>query len=169
VCLLYGFFAFRELRAATSASRGDLFGLEKAARLQPQSAEYQNALGRMYTFNLQQPEALAHLRSATELNPHRSTYWIDIACADRMFGFSESGHNSLQHAIQADPMNPAVLWEAANVSLAEGDVKRAVSLLRTVAKYDGTRRARAVALALRAGGTNDFVFPRTDPTSPEKR
>jgi thioredoxin-like negative regulator of GroEL len=86
-----------------------------------------------------------------------------------MFGLSESGHNSLQHAIQADPMNPAVLWEAANVSLAAGDLKHAVFLLRTVAKYDGTRRARAMALAARAGASNDFVARALTPTSPEKR
>jgi Tfp pilus assembly protein PilF len=103
------------------------------------------------------------------VNPHRSAYWIDLASADRIFGSSEAGEISLDRAIEEDPNNPAVLWEAANVSLALGDVKRAVLLLRTVAEYDGTPRARAVALALRAGAGNDFVAREATPNSPEKR
>jgi tetratricopeptide (TPR) repeat protein len=167
-CVLYGIAAFRQLHAALAASVGELPGLETAVWLEPNSAEYQNALGRMYSFNLRLPsDARAHLRSATALNPHRSRYRIDVATAERMLGSSDKGQSWLQRAVEADPSDPAVAWEAANVSIANGDVGQSLLFLHSVAEHDQSRRARAIELALRVSADEDLVIREVVPASLE--
>jgi tetratricopeptide (TPR) repeat protein len=166
VCLLYGVAGFRQLYAALAASSGDLPGLERAVRLEPRSAEYHNALGRMYSFNLR-PQGLDHLLIAAELNPHRSRYWMDVASAQRILGSRENVQNRLRSAIAADPTNPAVAWEAANVSIATGEVDRALAFLHSVAEHDLSRRAHALELALRISSDDDLVMREVVPPSSE--
>jgi tetratricopeptide (TPR) repeat protein len=167
-CVLYGVAAFRQLHAALAASAGDLPGLETAVRLEPDSAEYQNALGRMYAFTLGRPsDALDHLQLATALNPHRSRYWIDVAAAGRILGPPEKCREWLRNAVAADPTNPAVAWEAANISVANGDVAQALTFLHAVAEHDESRRARAIELALRVNPDDEFVMRGVVPPSSE--
>jgi predicted Zn-dependent protease len=149
-CALYAIAAFRQLHAAVVASRGDVAGLETAVRIERASADYQNALGRMYAFNLR-PEAVDHLQSAVRLNPNRAGYLIDIAAAERILSVSKPGQTYLQRAIEADPNNPAIAWEAASLSIANGQVSEATTFLKTAVEHDPSRRARAIELARRAG------------------
>src|SRR6185437_275376 len=61
-----------------SASR-NLAGLERAARFDSGSAEYQNAVGVFQMVQQSPREALPWLESATSLNPTAAKYWLNLA------------------------------------------------------------------------------------------
>jgi tetratricopeptide (TPR) repeat protein len=111
--------------------------LEKAVSLQPSSAAYHNTLCRYLVFEAQDPSgAVVQCKQATELDPHGSRYWIDLAQAYFVAGAENQQGDALRHAIAVDPTTPEVAWNAANFFLLQGDTAAALKQFAVVLRYD---------------------------------
>jgi hypothetical protein len=135
--LAYLLLATKEFAASHFGFRPDLPSLQRAVRLSPGNAEYQNHLGRYFAFVAGNPQAaLESYQSATRLNPHQARYWFDLASAYQVAGNPDAQRRALEHAVQAEPTAPDVAWEAANFFLVEGDTERALREFRVVIEND---------------------------------
>jgi len=115
----------------------DLASLQTAARLEPGNAEYQYRLGRYFLRMRREPATAAQFfKSATALNPHNASYWLELSNTCRQLTNSEKQKDALQHAVAADPSNPHVAWYAANFYSALGETDRALQEFRVVLEHD---------------------------------
>jgi hypothetical protein len=137
LCLLgaYLFFAGREFLASIFADRDDATNLVRAIRLSPGNAEYPNQLASHF-INSDPQSSLGLLRSAVQLNPHRARYWLDLAATYSTLDDSSGQRASIDHALEVEPTDPHVAWEAANFYAVQGDVDRALREFRVVIEND---------------------------------
>ncbi|HZQ68425.1 MAG TPA: carbohydrate binding domain-containing protein [Terriglobales bacterium] len=138
--------ATTELLADWCFNRPGRENLERAVRLRPDNAEYFDRLGRHYTLIEFSPgQAIAAYQTAVALNPYKSRYWLHLA--DLYQEISDTPHQrvALEHALAADPHNPEVAWQAANL-FAGTDSLRSLEQLRTV--LEGVPQLAPAALAL---------------------
>jgi tetratricopeptide (TPR) repeat protein len=134
---VYLFLTCKEFVASVYASHADLPRLERAVRLSPGNADYRHRLGRYYAFVAGDPQsAVGSLRAAVALNPYDAGYWFDLASAYQVTGDSNGQRAALKHAMQAEPTNPDVAWEAGNFFLIDGDTDRALHEFRVVIEND---------------------------------
>lgn len=123
----------KHVLAAHDARLDDEFHLKRAVALDPNNAEYADQLGRHELVAAQSPSrAATWLTMATALNPHSAHYWMDLAIAQQSLGDTNAETQSLDHALAADPRNPVVAWNAANLYLAQGSPDRTMKLLHSV-------------------------------------
>jgi tetratricopeptide (TPR) repeat protein len=115
----------------------DLASLQKAARLEPQNAEYQYLLG-YYFLQTQDSPAAAEpfFKSALALNPHNASYWLELSRVYQRLASPDKQKDALQHAIAADPSTPDVAWDAANLYWTLGETHRALQEFRVVLEND---------------------------------
>src|SRR5579872_141799 len=138
-------------RAATAIQTIDLPSFKRAVELEPGDAHYHHLLGRLYLLVEQDiPSAIHEFQTATELNPHDSQTWLDLAIAERMQGDLEAQGKAVEQALRMDPRTPQVAWDAANFLLSEGQNDRALEQFRTVLESDPTRTHEALELGYRA-------------------
>jgi hypothetical protein len=135
VAVVYVGLSTRQVLAAYFSEIPDPASLQKAIRLEPGRAEYQDRLGRYYS--LYEPEAAVRFyKPAVELNPHRARYWFDLSTAYQVVGDANQQKNALEHALEADPATPDVAWEAANLYWVQGDTDKALREFRVVLEND---------------------------------
>jgi tetratricopeptide (TPR) repeat protein len=141
VCLalaaVYAGLVASEFLADYFSSKLDLASLQMAARLAPGNAEYQYRLGRYLLLTQHSPEtAVQFLKSAVTLNPHEASYWLELSRIYRRLANEDQQTDALQHALAADPSNPDVAWDAANVYWALGETDKALREFRVVLQTD---------------------------------
>ena len=131
--------ATRELAASWLGNRVDLTSLRRAVWLDPGNAEFHDHLGRYYDLVVRDPSsAIAHYKSASQLNPHSARYWFDLAGAYQVLGDTSNQTTALERAIEADSMTPDVAWEAANLYLVQGENEKALREFRVVMANDAS-------------------------------
>jgi len=131
--------ATREFAATWLGSRVDFISLRRAAWLDPGDADYHDHLGRYYDLVVRDPSsAIAHYKTASQLNPHSARYWFDLAGAYQVLGDTANQTMALERAIQADAMTPDVAWEAANLYLVQGENEKALREFRVVMANDAS-------------------------------
>src|ERR1700757_2471824 len=70
----------RQFFADRFSQKLDLPSLQLAARLEPGNADYQYRLGRYFLQTQHEPETAAQFfSSATRLNPHNASYWLELS------------------------------------------------------------------------------------------
>jgi hypothetical protein len=132
LCLIYVFLTGRLFVASVFGAipTGDipvgalpkLASLQRAARLDPENADYRYNLGRYYALVAMDPgTAIEPFRAAVRLNPHAAAYWFRLASAYQVLGETSNQTWALEHAVEADPTTPGVAWEAANNFHVRGD------------------------------------------------
>lgn len=138
--------------------------LKRAARLDPGNANYPNLIGR-YTLLVQQsPQAaLPWLESATQLNPSRASYWLDLAVAHQFVGDTDSESQALRHALNADPRTPEIAWQAANLFLARGSTEDAMRGFRLVMENDPPLTWPALQICWKVRPDIDFLLNNVVP------
>ena len=115
----------------------DLISLQTAVRLEPENAYYQYRLGNYFFQTQKAPEtAIPFFRSATALNPYDASYWMELSRTYRRQGDRDRQKDALQHAIIADPSNPDVAWDAANLYWSIGEKDKALREFRVVLEND---------------------------------
>lgn len=160
--------AGREFLGAWFGERVDLTSLNRAARLDPANADYRNHLGRYHELVARDPAAaIAHYRSAVQMNPHSARYWFDLASAYQVLGDTASQTSALEHAIDADPTTPDVAWEAANLYLVQGESEKALREFHVVLGNDASLAGAAIQYCWRLKPDvdtllRDVVPPRAD-------
>ncbi|MGB6385942.1 MAG: tetratricopeptide repeat protein [Terriglobales bacterium] len=134
---VYVLLAAKEFAASFFAARTELSSLKLAVRLSPGNADYRHRLGRYLAFVAGDPQsAIDGFREAVELNPHDAHYWFDLAAAYQVTGDVADQRSALDRALQAEPTDPDVAWEAANFFLIDGDTNRALREFHVVIEND---------------------------------
>jgi len=117
----------RQFPASILASRAELTSLQRAVKLDPENADYHDRLGRFYEREARDPvSAVAQYKTAVQLEPNASRYWLDLAGTYRVLGDSSNQAGAIERAVAVDPMTPDVAWEAASLYMARGDDQRAL-------------------------------------------
>ena len=123
--------------AASYSDSPEESSLIRAARLDPGNAAYAHNAGRFELLagpNLQ--AALPWLESATRLNPHKASYWIDLALAQQAVGNTTAERDDLRQALEFAPRTPEIAWQAANLFLGQGSPDDAMHAFRQVIEND---------------------------------
>lgn len=155
-----------QFAASCLGNRPDLSSLQRAAQLDPGSAEYRDRLGRYFDFVARDPvAALAQYRSAVLLNPHSTRYWFDLSSAYQILGDTDNQSAALERAIEADAMTPDVAWEAGNLFLVQGQTQRALRELRVVIANDPSLADSALQLCWRIQPDVDALLRDVIPVS----
>lgn len=129
--------ATAEITAAYLSQRPALATLQFAARLQPWNAEYQYLLGRYYLLVESRPDSAAsYFNRAVGLDAYSARYWLDLAAAYNVLDGQQQRKRALEEGEAADPTNPRIAWEAANLYLSHGDNAQALRGFRTVLTSD---------------------------------
>ena len=125
----------------------DRVHLQRATWLDPGNAEYRYRLGRYELLARLSPQAaIPWLEAATDLNPHSARYWLDLAIARQSLGDTASERLALDRALASDPRNPDVVWQAANLYLAQGSIEDAMHEFRVVMENDPALAPQAINL-----------------------
>ena len=150
LALAYIAAAAREPVATFFANRIELTSLQRAARIDPTSADYFYRLGRYFLLVAQDPAtAVKPFREAVFLNPHAARYWFDLANTYQVLGDRDSQTDALEHAIETDPKTPDVAWEAANLFLVRGENDHALREFRVVMESGSYQADAAMQLCWR--------------------
>ena len=135
VATVYMALVTREFVAAHLASRPALASRQRAVKWEAGNADYRHALGSYFAL-VDPSAAVEQYKAAVQLNPHAARYWLDLAAAYQVLNNPEAQKQALDRAIQADPTTPDVAWEAANLSLVQGDTEKALREFRVVLQND---------------------------------
>lgn len=150
LAIAYVGFAASRVAAYFFGSRAELSSLQKAARLDPEEAEYSNHLGRYYDLVARDPaSAEKYYKAAVEVNPHSARYWFDLAGVYQILGDTPRQTDALEHAIHADATTPDFAWEAANLYLVQGENEKALREFRVVIANDPSLEASALQFCWR--------------------
>jgi len=165
---LYLLLAGVEFAAGHLAAHGDPASLQRAARLSPGNADYQNQLGRYFTFaDPNPPAAFDHYQAAVRLNPHQASFWLDLASAEQIAGNSDGQLQAIQGALHAEPTAPHVAWEAANFFLVAGDPERALREFHVVIENDLSLAPAALQYCWRVRPDVDALLRDVVPPHPD--
>jgi len=157
----------RHFLALTLAAQSDQRSLERAAKVETESAEWRWELGRYLLFVAQdQKAAVTRLEQAVALNSHVAPYWLDLAAGYEVSGDTRRQRQALESAVQADPTAPNVAWQAANFYVVDNDVVRALPLLRVVMKYDPEQLNSALKLCWRITRNVTVMLREAVPAEP---
>jgi tetratricopeptide (TPR) repeat protein len=152
-------FSAREFVASWLGSRAELRSLQRAAWLDPGNADYHDHVGRYFDLVVRDPlTAIAHYKTAAQLNPHSARYWFDLAGAYQVLGDTTNQTSALEHAIQADSMTPDVAWEAANLYLVQGENEKALREFRVVMANDASLASSAIQYCWRISPDVDLLL-----------
>ena len=168
LCVLgvYLLLAGQEFLASIFAQHPDPANLTRAIKLSPGNAEYRNRLGRYYTVS-DPHSSLDSLRDAVRLNSHQARYWFDLAASYQFTGDSVGQRDALEHALEVEPTDPHVAWEAANFFVVQGDLERALREFRVVIENDPYLPASALDICWRIRPDADALLANVVPARPD--
>ena len=162
--VVYLALAARDFVASWLGGRPELQSLQRAARLDPRNADYQNHVGRYYDLVARDPStAIRYYKEAVQLNPHSARYWFDLAGAYQILGDTQSQTAALERAIEADPTTPDVAWEAANVYLVQGEDEKALREFSVVLANDSSLATIAASYCWRISPDVDRMLAEVVP------
>jgi tetratricopeptide (TPR) repeat protein len=166
---LYLQIALRVYLASRIAAHPDSPNIRKAIGLEPSNAEYHELLGRNLALSVASvDEAISNYRTAVQLNPYESRYWLDLAGAYQIAGLFREQELSVERAVQTDPTTPHVAWEAANFFLLQGDSEKALRYFRRVVENDDVDAVdSALGLCWRATGDVNRILEQVLPRRPD--
>ncbi len=169
---LLGFQAARMAMAARLGSRLDVAGLRRAIALDPGNAGYEHQLGLIdaYSFGPANfPEAVKHLRRATELNPRKAQYWSDLAEVCDTTGDAACSHQAAERALKLSPATPRFEWKAANHFLQAGRVDDALRHFRRLLALDDSYAQPVFQVCLRVTRDPQTVYQKVLPAGRQPR
>jgi len=149
----------REFVASWFGNRPELKSLQRAVWLDAGNAEYRNHVGRYYDLVGRDPAtAIAHYKTAVQLNPHSARYWFDLASAYQVMGDTQNQTQALEQAIHADGTTPDVAWEAANLYLVQGEYEKALREFHVVMANDSSLANLSIQYAWRMDPDVDMLL-----------
>jgi tetratricopeptide (TPR) repeat protein len=154
--------------AERSADTFEVANLERAIQLVPDNAELPHLLGlRLSASDQDDDNAIANLRKAVELNPHRARYWLDLAALYQVTSNAEKQNEALQGALDAEPGNPEVSAEAAQFFLVSGETGRALPLFKQALVTNPAAATNILPLCWRETLDAKTLLASVIPDSPE--
>lgn len=159
----YTFVAARVFVGSLFSKSSNLATLERAARFDSGSAEYQNAVGVFQMVQQSPGQALPWLESATSLNPNGAKYWLNLAVDQQLIGNTDAEQKAIAYALAVDPHTPQIAWQAANLLLAMGNTDAAMKQFHTVLENDPALLSPAIATAWKIRPDADFLLQNVVP------
>ncbi len=156
-------------QSLADASQGErrITDLERSIRLAPDDAEFPNLLGlRLSASDQDDQRAIANLQKAVSLNPNRSFYWLDLASVYQFTGNVDKENEALQSAMNAEPANPEISAEAAQIFLASGEADRAFPLFKQALERNPEAADTILPLCWRETQNANLIFARVIPANP---
>jgi tetratricopeptide (TPR) repeat protein len=154
--------------ASYFADRADSVNLLRAIGLQPRNAEYQFRLGRYDSLADDGPEnAVKALQVATNLNPHKARYWLELASAYQVSGNQEAQLAAMERGIAADPRTPSVAWDAGNLYMVMGYPDKALHEFKLVLDHEPTTASAVLPMCWRVNPKIDTLLNGFLPPNPD--
>lgn len=150
-CLTAG--ALQRWQAETWLSSSEPQAWQRAAWLEPDNADHWFRLAQYYQWDWARgdlTQAIRFYRRATELNPHATAYWLELAGAYESAGERERAREVLVNAQATFPHSPDVAWRYGNFLLRQGELPEAFEEIRRALALDRSLTAAAVALCWQA-------------------
>ena len=151
--------------AAGLGSIGTRSDVRRAIAFDPGNPALYEQMGLIYQRSLDASpaESIPWFRKAVAIDPDSGLYWERLGMACEFTGDQICAARSFSHATSLDPMNPQVLWLAANDDLYGGSNTEAAVSFRRLLEMDPKYADAVFAVSLRAY-TNpaivaDTVFP----------
>lgn len=160
----------RVARAARIGKRLDIDDLQRAITLDPNNPVYYQRLGFVYAFGLDHVDlakAKSYSRVATELNPHRASYWSDRAVVCDSVGDADCAARALRRALSLSPMAPRLEWLAGNHYLQAGQPEQAMGYFRRLLALDETYAQPVFQVCLSAVEDPEAVYQQVLPPTKE--
>jgi tetratricopeptide (TPR) repeat protein len=157
-------------RAEAWVNAPNPFGLEKAAQLQPDNAEYWDRLGRFRQFDFENsdlPRAIEHYKRATKEDPLEADYWLDLATAYEGAGEDPLAREAFLRAKQTYPLSSEVAWRYGNFLLRQGQLEDALVEIHRAVSGDPKLVPLAASRALHATGDIERVLRDVLPPTQE--
>jgi hypothetical protein len=140
--------------------------LRRALTLDPANPKLHHRLGLVYSYSRggnNPSEAIQHLRRATELNPHKATYWLSLASACDSIRDTVCADRALEHALRLSPMTPRLHWIAANRYLLTDRPEAALPQFGRLLELSSEYNWPAFRLCLEAVGDPLMVLEKVFP------
>lgn len=157
--------AWRQYSSYRHADQHSIQGLQSACSLQPENAEYWQALGAYQLTEFDTESALSSLKRSSILNPWNSRTWLMLATTYEVTGDVASQSAALDAAYKQDPKTPEVAWELGNFSLIRGEVPKALEMFRTVLENDPEQSSSAFRLVWQNTHDIDLILGNMVPDS----
>lgn len=124
-------------RAHLSASHPDEALINRSVALAPGDAEYHNLLCRSRLFSTKDPaNALGECQKAADLNPYRSSIWLDLAHAYYLTGNIPFNDAAIHRAPSVDSSTPDTILNVANFLMIHNNVSAALKQFAIVLHKD---------------------------------
>jgi len=158
---------FAQRLADSSEGERRITDLERSIRLAPDDAEFPNLLGlRLSVSDQDDQRAIANLQKAVVLNPNRGFYWLDLASVYQLTRNVDKENEALQSAMNAEPLNPEISEEAAQIYLASGEPDRAFPLFKQTLEQNPGAADTILPLCWRETRNANLIFARVIPAIP---
>ena len=149
-----------------SSEESDLI---RATRLDPGDAVSFHNIGRIELLARARPQmALPWLETATRLNPHMASYWVDLALARQAVGETALERQDLLYALEAAPRTPEIAWQAANLFLAQGSPDDAMNAFRLVIENDPPITSLAIETCWKVHPDVEFLLNNVIPPNADE-
>jgi tetratricopeptide (TPR) repeat protein len=159
---------FAQSLADSSQPEYRIAGPERAIQLAPDDAEFPHLLGlRLSVSDQDDDRAIANLRKAVIMNPNRGHYWLDLASVYQITGNVEKEKEALQSALNAEPRNPEIAAEAAQLFLESGDTDRAFPLFKRALEQNPDAAKTILPMCWNAAQDVNLILAQAVPANPE--
>lgn len=138
--------------AAELASIGTKNDVRRAIVFDPGNPALYEQMGRLYQTNLDTSpaESIPWFRKAVAREPGSGLYWQRLAMVCEFAGERTCAARSFSRAMALDPMDPRIVWLAANDDLFEGSKTEAATSFHRLLSMDPNYANAVFAVSLRA-------------------
>ncbi len=139
---------------------------QRAARLEPENAEYWYRLGRYRQLDFEHADpalAIAYYRRALAIDPRSAFYWMDLADAYESAGDPARAREAFETAQSAYPISTEVAWRYGNFLLRQERLPEAFAQIRRAVTKDPKLTTLAVSRCWRVSADVDRILNETLP------
>jgi tetratricopeptide (TPR) repeat protein len=143
---------------------------EKAARLQPDNADYWDRLGRYRQLDFEHSDlakAIEYYRLATQADPLQADYWLDLATTYENLGTAAEASAAFRKAKENYPLSSEVAWKYGNFLLRQGQMTQALAEIHRGVTGDPALVPLAASRAWHATGDMQRVLAEVLPATKE--
>src|SRR5260370_12337150 len=133
VAFLLSYFSIRNALAVHYAGLQTAQACERSARWEPADSRNWHLLGRLWQYNLVDPDAARAIRSyltSVSLDPASSDTWLDLASAYESEANLVAARDAFLNAKKAYPLSAEVSWQYGNFLLRQGEVDTVFLVMR---------------------------------------
>lgn len=159
--LLLVWFISRPFIAWLKLGKGSEEGILAAAAYDRSDPLYPYLLGRYYQFDAERPDierAVRYYRQSLALNPLRAGVWVDLSRAYQSSGRGADAEQALEKAVDLNPNDSSLLWEAGVFWVMNDMTDRAVNSFRKYLYLEPERQGVVYDLCWRMRPDNDYIL-----------